>query len=760
MASVKYKSRVATLDIGVSKVEEEEDEKQEEGWILWDLTRPFEGDCDLKLHVFEDQEGKMAFWHSSAHILGQTLEVEYGVHLCYGPATQDGFYYDSHSGNEKFTQDDYKKIETRASKIASEKQAFNRLVLSKEDALRLFAYNPFKIQLISNKIADGGYCTAYRCGPLIDLCMGPHLPNTSKVKAFKVMKNSSAYWLGKNDNDSLQRIYGVSFPSKKELTEYIHFKEEAERRDHRNIGKLQKLFYNHPYSPGCWFFTKEGTVVYNKLIELMRGQYQFRGYSEVISPNIFNLRLWKVSGHYQNYKENMFMFAGDGCGMGVKPMNCPGHFCLYQSQIRSYRDLPLRFADFGVLHRNELAGALTGLTRVRRFQQDDAHIFVTEDQIHAEILRCLDFLNYIYSIFGFEYELHLSTKPEKYLGDDDVWERAEEGLKNALNEFGKPWKENPGDGAFYGPKIDITLFDALRRPHQCGTIQLDFQAPIRFNLLYKIDSDDIQEQHSSMSKHSESDTTVKNYYEFPPDEFDKEVFRWEEHEIRHGHKRPVVIHRAILGSVERFFSILIEHIDGKWPFWMSPRQVIVIPVSEKFEEYAQKVNKLMLYNGFQSAVDTANLTINKKIRNAQIAQWNYMLIVGQDEVDLGMVNVRARDGTIIGFKRVDDVVEMFKNEKPPIAEQEVESYSGMWSPEDFPFNEELYKQVLQKAEENAEKYKKDLEEKNKLKEEQAKAKAEKQSKKGGKKGDKKQARPAEGDSQASSAPTEDNKEQS
>lgn len=746
VASVKYKSRVATLDSHVSKVEEDEDEV-EEGWIHWDLVRPLEGDCEIKLHKFEDKEGKMAFWHSSAHILGQALEVAFGVHLCYGPATQDGFYYDAHCGSEKFSQDDYKKIEDTAKKIASEKQPFQRLVLSKEEALRIFDYNPFKIQLITNKIADGANATAYRCGPLIDLCMGPHLPNTSKVKAFKVTKNSSAYWLGEKENDSLQRVYGISFPDKKQLTEYIHFKEEAERRDHRNVGKVQKLFYNHPYSPGCFFFTKEGTIIYNNLMEMIRHQYSFRGYSEVLSPNIYNLRLWKVSGHYQNYKENMFMFGGDGCGMGVKPMNCPGHFLLYQSQIRSYRDLPLRFADFGVLHRNELAGALSGLTRVRRFQQDDAHIFCTQEQIHSEILSCLDFLNYIYGLFGFKYDLYLSTKPDKYLGDDDVWEAAEAGLKNALDEFGKPWKENPGDGAFYGPKIDITLYDALKRPHQCGTIQLDFQAPIRFNLTYKADHEETpSEGASGLSKHSETDTSVKNYYTFPPDEFDKEEFKWEEHELKPGYKRPVIVHRAILGSLERFFSILIEHIDGKWPFWLSPKQVAVLPVSEKFRDYAQKVHLLLQKEGLHSMVDTANLTINKRIRNAQLAQWNYMLIVGQDEVDLGMVNVRARDGSIVGLKRVDEVLEMFKNEKPPQADKEKELYQNIWRSEDFPFDEAKYQEVLKKEAENAEKYRQQQEEKKK----KAQEKAEKNNAKGGKKGkkgDKKKEEPKKEDDQ-------------
>jgi len=742
VSSVKYKSRVATLDSHVSKVEEEDDDEVEEGWTLWDLTRPLEGDCDLKLHSYEDKEGKMAFWHSSAHVLGQCMETEFGVHLCYGPATQDGFYYDAHSGSEKFTQDNYKKLEDKAKKIASEKQPFERLVLTKEEALRLFDYNPFKIQLITNKVADGANATAYRCGPLIDLCMGPHLPNTSRVKAFKIMKNSSAYWLGDNQNDSLQRVYGISFPNKKDLTEYLHFREEAERRDHRTVGKNQKLFYSHPYSPGCFFFTKEGSTIYNNLLELMRHQYSFRGYSEVMTPNIYNLRLWKISGHYQNYKENMFMFGGDGCGMGVKPMNCPGHYLLFQSQIRSYRDLPIRFADFGVLHRNELAGALTGLTRVRRFQQDDAHIFCMKEQIHEEIKSCLDFVDFVYGIFGFKYDLHLSTKPEKYLGDDDLWEEAEEGLTKALNEFGKPWKENPGDGAFYGPKIDITLYDAMNRGHQCGTIQLDFQAPIRFNLVYKSDSDNLQDDsHSSVSKHSETDTSVKNYYEFPADEFDKEVFKWEEHEPKHGYKRPVIIHRAILGSLERFFSILIEHIDGKWPFWLSPKQAIILPVSEKFHEYAQKVNLALQQQGFHSMVEVSNMTINKKVRNAQLAQWNYMLIVGQDEQELGMVNVRNREGEIIGLKRVDDLIDMFKNDKAPQADREKETYQNIWKAEDFPFSQEKFEEVKKNEADNAEKYKLLQAEKKQKQEEVRAAKEAKGGKKGKKEKNKDEGKP-------------------
>ena len=329
----------------------------------------------------------------------------------------------------------------------------------------------------------------------------------------------------------------------------------------------------------------------------------------------------------------------------------------------------------------------------------------THEQIHSEILSWLDFLNHIYSLFGFEYELFLSTKPEKYLGDDDLWETAENGLRKALDEFGKPWKENPKDGAFYGPKIDINLFDSLKRPHQCGTIQIDFQGPIRFNLLYKTDSDTIQESTSSLSKHSESDTTVKNYFSFPPDEYDPEEFKWEEHEVKHGYKRPVVIHRAILGSIERFFSILIEHIDGKWPFWLSPKQVWVIPVSEKFLDYANKVHLTMQYNGFHSMVDDENHTIKKKVRNAQLAQYNYMLIVGQDEMDLGMANVRSRDGSIIGLKRIDEIIDMFKQEKPKLSTKEEEVYKDIWRPENFPFDQGKYEEVLKKMAESEEKKK-------------------------------------------------------
>lgn len=348
----------------------------------------------------------------------------------------------------------------------------------------MFGDNPFKVATISGKIKDGKSVTAYRCGDLIDLCTGPHIPSTQLIKGFKVMKNSATNWLGKVTNDSLQRIYAISFPSQKQLDEYIHFREEAERRDHRIIGNQQKLFTHFGLAPGCAFWYPQGAHIYNKLIEFIRDQYRVRGYQEVITPNIFNLNLWKQSGHYEKYKENMFLFKSEGAGFGLKSMNCPSHCVMFEHGVHSYRDLPLRYADFGVLHRDEVSGALCGLIRVRRFQQDDAHIFCTPDQIASEIANVLDFLKHVYAIFGFTFHLQLSTRPENKLGSEEQWDQAEAALEQALNVSGLPWTFNHGDGAFYGPKIDCQIYDALNRPNQCGTIQVDFQQPIRFNLQY------------------------------------------------------------------------------------------------------------------------------------------------------------------------------------------------------------------------------------------------------------------------------------
>ena len=489
VAKILYSRKITETKILNAEEEEAEkknEEEKNEKYELWDLFRPLIGDCKLEFCTFESKEGKNTFWHSSAHVLGAALENAYGNRLCIGPALEEGFYYDSYMGDNVIESNvDYSIIEEEAKKVSHNNNPFQRLTMNKKEALEIFKDNPFKVQLISSKIPDDGLTSAYKCGTFIDLCLGPHIPNTNLVKAFKVTKNSATYWLGKAGNDSLQRVYGISFPSEKLLKEYIQRKEDEERRDHRNIGKQQNLFMFHNLSPGSCFWYKDGAYVYNKLIEFIRKQYVFRGYTEVISPNIFNLKLWKTSGHYKNYKENLFLMKVENQGFGLKPMNCPGHCLMFDNVSRSYKELPIRMADFGVLHRNEISGALSGLTRVRRFQQDDAHIFCRYDQIMDEVMNFLDFMDYCYKVFGFEYELYLSTRPEKMLGSSELWDMAEAALTEALNKFGKPWKINPGDGAFYGPKIDIKLFDALGRSHQCGTVQLDFQLPIRFNLMYR-----------------------------------------------------------------------------------------------------------------------------------------------------------------------------------------------------------------------------------------------------------------------------------
>lgn len=500
VAKVKYSKKVVDLNEGLVMPEFENDNK-EKGFELWDLERPLEGDCDLEFSTFAEKEGKTVYWHSSAHILGHSLENNYGAHLCIGPPLEEGFYYDCYMGKNTIDEKDYEQIETGTKNLTNTNPAaFQRLTLTKEEALKLFESNPFKVQLIQNKIPENGKTTAYKCGPLIDLCMGPHITNTKLVKALKVTKNSSSYWAGNAENDTLQRVYGISFPSASEMKEYEERIKKEKELDHRNIGTQQGLFMFHNLSPGSCFFYPHGAHIFNKLQTYIRNEYAIRGFSEVISPNIYNLKLWKTSGHYKNYKENLFMFKVENQGFGLKPMNCPGHCLMFDSKARSYKELPIRYADFGVLHRNELSGALSGLTRVRRFQQDDAHIFCAPEQIMEEVKGQLDFINHSYNTFGFSYELFLSTRPEGKLGEDSLWDQAEKALADALDGFGKPWKINPGDGAFYGPKIDIKVYDALKRPYQCGTIQLDFQLPIRFNLMFRTDEVVVKEDKKETNK--------------------------------------------------------------------------------------------------------------------------------------------------------------------------------------------------------------------------------------------------------------------
>nr|GMD15103.1 threonine--tRNA ligase, mitochondrial 1-like [Ipomoea batatas] len=600
--------------------------------VLWDMSRPLEGDCKLELFTFDSDEGRDTFWHSSAHILGQSVEMKYGCKLCIGPCTTrgEGFYYDAFYGDLGLNEDHFKQIEAQAAKAASEKQPFERIEVTRDQALEMFSDNKFKVEIIKD-LPEDKTITVYRCGPLVDLCRGPHIPNTSFVKAFGCTKASSAYWRGDKDRESLQRVYGISYPDQKRLKEYLAMLEEAKKYDHRELTKKQELFFFHPLSPGSCFFLPHGARVCNKLLEFIRGQYWKRGYEEVWSPNVYNMQLWETSGHAANYKENMFVFEIDKQEFGLKPMNCPGHCLIFDHRVRSYRELPLRLADFGVLHRNEASGALTGLTRVRRFQQiwmktlhpdmdeeDDAHIFCRESQIKDEVKGGLEFINHVYEIFGFTYDLKLSTRPEKYLGDLETWEKAEAALTDALNEFGKPWEINEGDGAFYGPKIDISVCDAMKRKFQCATLQLDFQLPQRFNLSYSAEDESKRE-------------------------------------------RPVMIHRAILGSVERMFAILLEHFKGKWPFWLSPRQAMVCPVSDKSQSYGMELRDRIHEAGFHVDVDTSDRTIQKKVREAQVAQYNYILVVGEKEATTGEVSVRVRDIPDHKVMTVDELLAHFKD---------------------------------------------------------------------------------------------------
>lgn len=513
-------------------------------------------------------------------------------------------------------------------KIAKEKQPFERLEMKKEDLLKMFEYNEFKQRILNEKV-DTPTTTVYKCGSLIDLCRGPHVRHTGKVKALKITKNSSTYWEGKADAESLQRVYGISFPDPKQLKEWEKLQEEAAKRDHRKIGREQELFFFHELSPGSCFFQPRGAHIYNTLMEFIRAEYRKRGFQEVITPNMYNSKLWQTSGHWQHYADDMFQLDIEKEKFALKPMNCPGHCLMFDIRNRSWRELPLRMADFGVLHRNELSGALTGLTRVRRFQQDDAHIFCMPDQIKQEVNGCLDFLKHVYGIFGFTFNLVLSTRPEKYLGEIEVWNDAEKALAESLNEFGEKWAENPGDGAFYGPKIDITINDALKRSHQCATIQLDFQLPIRFNLGYVDDSGE--------------------------------------------KKRPVIIHRAVLGSVERMIAILTENYAGKWPFWLSPRQVMIVPVGPSFDEYAITVRDALHKAGFMVEADLdAGDTMNKKIRNAQLAQFNFILVVGEKEKNSSTVNVRTRDNKVHGEFGIADVIEKLKKVRDDFKQNEDE----------------------------------------------------------------------------------------
>ncbi|KAI6185183.1 hypothetical protein M3Y99_01950700 [Aphelenchoides fujianensis] len=612
---------------------------------LWDLDRPFEGDAHLKLLKFEDDEGQQVFWQSSARILAEASQRFCSGHLCYGLPIADGFYYDVHKDGVTIAQPDFAKLDKICGCVVKDKQPFERLEMKKEDLLEMFSYNKFKaiermsdemrvqVRILEQKVTTPT-TIVYRCGTLFLVGGCPHVRHTGKIKAMKVISMSKTYHLDSGE-ESPERVYGISFPDSKQLKEWEKIQEEAAKRDHRKLGREQELFFFHPLSPGSAFWYPKGAHIYNSLVNYIKKEYRKRGFQEVISPNMYNAKLWEKSGHWQHFAEDMFCFEVEKEQYALKPMNCPGHCLLFGSRPHTHNELPLRLADFGVLHRNEFSGALTGLTRVRRFQQDDAHIFCRPDQIVEEIEGCLDFLQHIYGLFGFTFELNLSTRPEKkYLGDIATWDDAERQLKEALNKSGHPWKLNPGDGAFYGPKIDITIKDALRRSFECATIQLDFQLPQRFDLFY------YDGQSENLSKKLRKMLTKEN--------------KQEKH-------RPVVIHRAVLGSVERMTAILTENFAGKWPFWLSPRQAKIIVVHKALEPYALEVKKRLFEAGFEVEFDEDSPdTMNKQVRNAEIQQFNFILVLDQQDVENKTVNVRTRCKLQHGEITLDELIRKFK----------------------------------------------------------------------------------------------------
>ncbi|KAF3490490.1 threonyl-tRNA synthetase [Arthroderma uncinatum] len=609
-----------------------------DGKELWDLDRPLERDCRIRYLPFDSTEGREVFWHSSAHTLGEAAECQYGCLLSHGPPTAHGFFYDmAIPEGGVVTQSDWPSLDAKTARIFKEKQSFDRLEVSKENLKKMFGYSKYKLHYIDN-LVEGESSTVYRCGTLVDLCRGPHIQNTGKIKAMKIMQNSSAYFLGDQTNDSLQRIRGVAFPDKKLLAEHLKFMEEAEKRNHQKIGKEQELFFFDEVSPGCPFLLPNGTKIFNALQKLLRTEYRKRGYQEVQSPNMYDVGIWRQSGHWAHYKDDMFKLAVEKRDWALKPMNCPGHCIMFGHRERSYRELPLRMADFGVLHRNEASGALHGLTRVRKFQQDDTHIFCTDNQIMEEIEGLFDFLRSIYGLFGFSFKLKLSTRPEKYLGKLETWDFAEAQLREALTKFkGADWDIDEGDGAFYGPKIDITISDALKREYQCATIQLDYQLPLNFKLEYMTGE-------TAPKSAAPAAAPAETQPEAQPEGDSKPTQPASADSAPGpGRARPVVIHRAIIGSFERFFGILIEHFGGKWPFWLSPRQILIIPVMTSAHDYVEELQEILRGDKLNVDIDLSGNTMQKKIRSGQLAQYNFIFVVGAQEKESRSVNIRNRD---------------------------------------------------------------------------------------------------------------------
>ncbi len=590
---------------------------------LVDTSYVMESDAELAIITSRDEEETLELMrHDAAHVMAQAVQELYpGTQVTIGPAIEDGFYYDF-ARDESFTMDDLAKIEKRMQEIVKRDLPLEREVWDRDEAIKKFSElgEEYKVEIIKDIIPDGEEVSIYRQGDWFDVCRGPHLPSTGKLgKGFKLMKVAGAYWRGNSDNEMLQRIYGTAWRDKKELKAYLHRLEEAEKRDHRKLGKQLDLFHFQDEAPGMVFWHQKGYQLYRQVEEYMRSKLVEYDYEEVHTPLLLDRSLWEKSGHWDKFADDMFTTNLDDRDYAIKPMNCPGHVQLFNQGLRSYRDLPLRIAEFGVVHRNEPSGTLHGLMRARRFVQDDAHVFCTEDQIEAEVGILIDIIFEVYRDFGFDsVELAFSTRPEKRVGEDELWDRSEAALEACLKSKGLEYELKPGEGAFYGPKIEFTLHDSIGRAWQCGTIQLDFSMPGRLGAQY------VAEDNSKQT--------------------------------------PVMLHRAILGSLERFIGILIEHYAGAMPFWLSPQQLVVMNITDRQAEYVEKVTQTVKKHGFRAEMDLRNEKIGFKIREHTLRRVPYLLVVGDREMENGTVAVRSRSGEDLGSMSLDEFLERIGKE--------------------------------------------------------------------------------------------------
>ena len=588
-----------------------------------DLRTPLTKDCSLEILTFDDPDGKHAFWHTAAHVMAQAVqhlfpEAKFGI----GPALENGWYYDIKVGRSLSTAD-FEAIEAEMKKLVKADEPIVRRTITVEEGREIFAGQDYKLELLEEYAAKGWELSIYTQGDFTDLCAGPHLMSTGMLKAVKLTKVAAAYWRADASRDSLDRLYGIAFPKASMLEEHLKMLEEAAKRDHRKLGKELGLFAFRDEAPGFPFYLPKGMVLKNTLIDYWRQVHKKWNYVEISTPQIMKRTLWETSGHWDHYKDNMYTTVIDGEDFAIKPMNCPGSILVYELEPHSYRDLPLRYGELGLVHRHELSGALHGMFRVRCFTQDDAHILLAKDQIKDEVIRIARLFDEVYSLFGLPYKIELSTMPEDHIGTREDWEKAENALADAITSIGKEYVVNPGDGAFYGPKLDFHIQDSLGRTWQCGTIQLDYQLPGRFNLEYT--GEDGQ-------KHC-----------------------------------PVMIHRVVFGSIERFIGILTEHFAGAFPTWLTPVQVEIIPITERAHEYARQLKAKLDEAGVRSEADYRSEKMNYKIREAQLQKIPYMLVVGDKEVENGTVSVRARKedkgGTMSTDEFVAQILEEIKNKE-------------------------------------------------------------------------------------------------